>query len=257
MKIVGIIPARMASSRYPGKPLVPILGRPMLEHVYLRTCMSSTVDEVFVATCDDEIRVAVKRFGGTCIMTSPEHQRASDRVAEAASELDVDVVVLIQGDEPMVQPDMIDAAVEGLLQAADAACVNLGGAIRDDQELQDVNTVKVVVDREGNALYFSRHPIGRSLGGRFSDLSVRRQVCIIPFRVELLATYAALPATPLEVAESIDMLRLLEHGYRVRIVDVDDRTYPVDVSRDRDRVEKMMEHDPLLHRYESVSLKRA
>ena len=224
----------------------------MVEHVYFRSRLASTLDDVVIATCDEEIRSAAQGFGARCIMTSPEHKRASDRTAEAAEHIAADVVVLIQGDEPMTHPDMIDAAVRGLVEGR-AGCVNLAGRITDDREMADLNTVKVVVGLDGNALYFSRHPIGRSTNGDFATASVRRQVCIIPFTREMLKRYAALPATPLEEAESIDMLRLLEHGYDVRMVDVEDRTYPVDTPEDRSRVEALMRSDPLLPKYAAAS----
>lgn len=256
MRIVGVIPARMGSSRYPGKPLVPILDRPMVEHVFLRAKLASTLDQVYVATCDEEISDIVRGFGGQCMMTSPKHQRASDRTAEVAESLSADVVVMIQGDEPMARPEMIDVAVRGLLESEGAACVNLAGPIQGFEELADPNTVKVVVGRDGTALYFSRQPIGLNSAGSFPTGAVRRQVCIIPFRREALLTYAQLTATPLEEAESIDMLRLLEHGYRVHTVTIEDRTYPVDTPADRDSVEELMSDDPVLSRYAEVKLLR-
>jgi 3-deoxy-manno-octulosonate cytidylyltransferase (CMP-KDO synthetase) len=160
MKIVAIIPARMGSSRFPGKPLAPILGRPMIEHVYRRTNLCRALDDVIVATCDTEILEAVEAFGGKAIMTSPAHERASDRVAEAAADLDCDVIVMVQGDEPMTYPEMIAESLEPFLKGnEEAACVNLTARIKSQKEFEDPNTIKVVMDQDGFALYMSREPI--------------------------------------------------------------------------------------------------
>jgi 3-deoxy-manno-octulosonate cytidylyltransferase (CMP-KDO synthetase) len=248
-KCIAIIPARMGSSRFAGKPLAPILGRPMIEHVYQRTAMSKAVGEVYVATCDAEIRDAVEAFGGRAIMTSTSHQRASDRVAEAARSLDADIVVMVQGDEPMTVPRMLEQAVAPLLEDPSVECVDLAKRIGTEREFLDPNTIKVTRDRAGDAIYFSREPIPtrRLLG--FDRLAVFKQVCIIPFRKKLLATYAALAPTPLEQAESIDMLRLLEHGYRVRLVETEYETQSVDTAEDLRRVEALMRDDPLTRDY--------
>ena len=252
MKIVGVIPARMGSSRFPGKPLAPILGRPMIEHVYRRTALCQTLEAVYVATCDDEIRSAVEAFAGKAIMTSPEHQRASDRVAEAAQHLDADIVVMVQGDEPMTMPEMVDQAVAPMLDDPQVQCVNLVKRIEIEEEFLSPNTIKVVMDCEGNALYFSREPIPTRQKLGFDKLPVFKQVCIIPFRRDFLLTYASLKPTPLEEAESIDMLRLLEHGFKVRLVETGYDTHAVDTPADLELVESLMRDDPLVDRYMSV-----
>lgn len=251
MKIVAVIPARMGSSRFPGKPLAPILGRPMIEHVYYRTALCQSLDETYVATCDEEIRHAVEEFGGKAIMTSPEHQRASDRVAEAAQHLDAGVVVMVQGDEPMTVPEMIDLAVAPMLDDPQVRCVNLAKRIETEEEFLNPNTIKVVMDRQGDALYFSREPIPTRQKLGFEKLPTFKQVCVIPFRRKLLFTYASLEPTPLEQAESVDMLRLLEHGYKVRLAETDYDTYAVDTPADRDLVESLMRDDPLVDEYMS------
>ena len=249
MKTVAVIPARMGSSRFPGKPLAPILGLPMVEHVYRRTAMSSVVSAAYVATCDTEIYDAVEAFGGRAIMTSPDHQRASDRVAEAASNLEADIIVMVQGDEPMTYPQMIELAVEPLVEDSRVVCSNLVKRIESLNEFLDSNTIKVVTDRTGNALYFSREPIPTRRVLNFEQIPVYKQVCIIPFRRDFLLEYARLEPTPLEKAESIDMLRLLEHGYKVRLVESDFETHAVDTPADLARVEEMMKADPLTQSY--------
>src|SRR5258706_8108110 len=158
-RIVAVIPARMGSSRFPGKPLAPLFGRPMIEHVVRRAAMCNLLDAVYVATCDDSIRSVVQEFGGAVIMTSAAHERASDRVAEAATGIAADIFVMIQGDEPMITPGMIQAAVAPMLKDEAVSCVNLARRIIDQPEYLDPNTIKVVMNAHGDALYFSRAPI--------------------------------------------------------------------------------------------------
>jgi len=248
-KIAADIPARMASFRFPGKPLAPIMGIPMIEHVYRRVALCETLDAVYVATCDEEIKTAVEGFGGEAIMTSEVHQRASDRVAEAALELDADVIVMVQGDEPMVVPQMIDQAVAPFVAEGDVQCVNLTKRILDEDEYLNPNTIKVVMDERGDALYFSREPIPTRRILDFENIPAFKQVCIIPFTRDLLLTYAELEPTPLEIAESVDMLRFLEHGYKVRMVETEFETYAVDTQEDLRRVENILRNDPLVDRY--------
>jgi len=249
MKIVGVIPARMGSSRFPGKPLVPILGLPMIEHVYKRCALSQRLDEVIVATCDDEIRVATEAFGGRAVMTADTHERASDRVAEMAETVDADIYVLIQGDEPLTTPEMIDAAVGPLCNGEDVACVNLSKRITSVEDFENIDTIKVVTDLAGNALFMSRHPIPSHEKVPFSGIAAYKQVCIIPFTKESLALYGRLAPTPLELAESVDMMRFIEHGYKVRMVETDYDSHAVDRPEDVRRVERLLADDPLLKTY--------
>ena len=249
MKIVGMIPARMASSRFPNKPLAPIFGKPMIEHVYHRCAMAKSLSEVYIATCDTAIEDAVKAFGGNVVMTADTHERASDRIAEAACSVDADVYVLIQGDEPMTNPDMIDLAVTPFQQGADVACVNLTKRIDDEEDFLNPDTIKVVMDLEGNALYMSRNPVPSHTRCPFSGIEAYKQVCIIPFTRDSLATYTKLAPTPLEIAESVDMMRFIEHGYKVRMVKSEHDTHAVDRPADLERVAKLMESDPLTKLY--------
>jgi 3-deoxy-manno-octulosonate cytidylyltransferase (CMP-KDO synthetase) len=249
MKTIAVIPARMGSSRYPGKPLAPILGRPMIEHIYHRVKMSTAVADVFVATCDDEIRAAVEGFGGRAVMTADTHERASDRVAEAAADIDCDVVVLVQGDEPMTVPDMIDDAVAPFETDPSVACVNLTRRIETEVEFRNPNTIKVVMDANGDALFMSRQPIPTCPKGDFRAIEAFKQVCIIPFRKDTLAAYAALTPTPLEIAESVDMMRFIEHGIGVRMVPTVFDSQAVDTPEERAMVETIMRDDPLCSTY--------
>jgi 3-deoxy-manno-octulosonate cytidylyltransferase (CMP-KDO synthetase) len=224
----------MGSSRFPGKPLAPLLGRPMIEHVLRRAQMCTQLSAVYVATCDDEIKRVVEASGGRVIMTSPTHERATDRVAEAAEQVEAGIVVMIQGDEPMITPAMIAASLTPLLEDGSVECVNLVGRITNRNDYLDPNTIKVVMNVNHDALYFSRAPIPSNA------IMVFKQVCVIPFRTEFLREFARLPPTPLELAESIDMLRILEHGRRVRVVETTEETHAVDTPEDLRLVETLM-----------------
>ena len=249
MKIIGVIPARLGSSRFPGKPLATICGLPMIEHVYYRTRLCQALDQVYVATCDEEIAEATARFGGDAVMTSPQHERASDRIAEVAESVDSEIVVMIQGDEPLVIPEMIDLALAPLLNNPNVLCTNLAAPICSEEEFKDPNTIKVVMGQNGDALYFSRAPIPMLQQMPFGTFPAFKQVCVIPFRREFLLRYTSLTPTPLEQAESIDMLRALEHGYSIRLVRSDYVTQSVDTLADLARVEMMMQKDSLFPQY--------
>jgi 3-deoxy-manno-octulosonate cytidylyltransferase (CMP-KDO synthetase) len=248
-RIIAIIPVRMGSSRFPGKPLALLLGRPMLEHVFRRVSAAAILDAVYVATCDDEIRTVVEGLGGEVILTSASHERASDRVAEAADRLEAggappsDIVVMIQGDEPMITPVMIEDAVAPMLLDPAIPCVNLVYRISNREEYVDPNTIKVVMNLAGNALYFSRATIPAIDFARLDRAPVFKQVCVIPFRRDFLSDFAQLSATPLERAESIDMLRALEHNHKVRLVETDVATHAVDTPEDLWLVESLMKHE--------------
>lgn len=224
----------------------------MLEHVYRRVAMSQALDATFIATCDEEIREAGSRFGANVIMTSDTHERASDRVAEAVANLDADLIVMVQGDEPMTRPEMIDLAINPFLDDPQLGCINLVRAIDNREDFYDFNTIKVVMNQKDEALYMSRQPIPTAPASAQTDFShhfAYKQVCIIPFRRQTLLEFARLPATPLEKLESIDMLRLLEHGYRVKMVRTKFNTQAVDTPADLERVAWLMESDPLLAAY--------
>ena len=254
MKIVAVIPARMGSSRFPGKPLAPILGHPMIEHVYRRTLLCDSLAEVIVATCDTEIVESVKAFGGKAVMTSAAHERASDRVAEAAAGLDADVIVMVQGDEPMTYPQMIDESLAPFIGGDEkVACVNLTARVMSQTEFEDPNTIKVVMDREGFALYMSREPIPTLHLQNFEQVSAFKQICIIPFTAPALQEFIRLDPTPLEVAESIDMMRFIEHGRRVKMIETSFSTHAVDTPEDLKRVEKLLRQDPLTAKYINIS----
>ncbi len=254
MNIIGVIPARMGSSRFPGKPLAKICGQPMIEHVFKRSAMARALTDVYIATCDEEISEAAKNFGAKVIMTKSSHERASDRVAEAMLKIEedlhrrVDVLVMIQGDEPMVTPQMIDEAIHPLTVDAHIEVANLMAPIRTRVEQDSRNTIKVVCDKNGFALYFSREPIPTRVKTK-GELLMHKQVCVIPFRRDFLLTFNNLEPTPLEIAESVDMMRVLEHGYKVKMILTEHETYSVDMEEDLNKVEKYMLRDKLFIKY--------
>lgn len=252
MNVAAVIPARMGSTRYPGKPLCDIHGMTMIEHVYRRTRMSEAVDETYVATPDKEIKKETESFGGEAIMTG-SHTRATDRVAEAAEDLDADIVVVMQGDEPLVYPDMLDDAIAPVRKEDDVKVTNLAKPILEEAEYQDPNNVKVVADDDWNALYFSRAPIPYIHEGTYEEAPVYHQVCVIPFEREFLFEFTSMEETEQEQVESVDMLRLLEKGHDVRLVETDRQTYPVDTPEDHEKVNDMMAGDPLFEEYHDAS----
>ncbi len=245
MNILALIPARMGSSRFPGKPMAPILGKPMIGHVYERVSRSPMLALTAVATCDQEIFNYVESIGGHAVMTADTYERASDRCAEALLKLEranstrYDIVVMVQGDEPMTHPDMITEAVQPMLNDETIQVVNLLGEIKDASEFEDRNCIKVVCDLQLNAMYFSREPIPTR--SKVDIVPMGKQVCIIPFRRDYLLEYTRLAPTPLEVVESVDMMRILEYGMKVRMVPTKHKTQAVDTPDDLKRVERLMQ----------------
>jgi len=243
MNILALIPARMGSSRFPGKPMAKILGKPMIGHVYERVSKCDLLIKTVVATCDQEILEYIEFIGGEAVMTSNHHERASDRCAEALGYLEkqdgiqYDIIVMVQGDEPMTHPDMITEAVTPMLNDPGILVTNLIGDIKNIEEFEDRNCIKVVCDLNSDALFFSREPIPTR---KFGNVSMKKQVCIIPFRRDFLLKYTKLEPTPLEIVESVDMMRVLEHGLKVRMVPTSHTSYAVDTLSDLHKVENFM-----------------
>jgi len=254
MNIVGIIPARMGSSRFPGKPLAKILGVPMVGHVWFRSKMSNTLNEVYIATCDKEIGDYADSIGAKWVMTRNTHERASDRTAEAMLKIEadtgqkIDIVNMIQGDEPMVHPDMIDNSIKLMIKDFSLQVVNLMAPIKSIEEHNDPNCIKVVVDKDDFAIYFSREPIP-SRKKTTKEIPMFKQVCIIPFRRDFLLKFNELEPTLLEEIESIDMLRVLEHGGKVKMTLNKFDTHAVDILEDLRLVKKLMKSDYLTKNY--------
>jgi 3-deoxy-manno-octulosonate cytidylyltransferase (CMP-KDO synthetase) len=245
MKILALIPARMGSRRFPDKPLAKILGKPMIEHVYERVKQCNLLSKTVVATCDEKIKKYIESIGGEAVITGGHHERASDRCAEAllklekANNIRYDIVVMVQGDEPMTHPDMITEAVQPMLDDPEIQVTNLLGQIKDTGEFEDRNCIKVVCDLNSNAMYFSREPIPTR--GKVDAIPMGKQVCIIPFRRDYLLKYTRLSPTPLEITESVDMMRILEHGMKVRMVPTLHDTQAVDTPADLQKVARLMQ----------------
>jgi 3-deoxy-manno-octulosonate cytidylyltransferase (CMP-KDO synthetase) len=239
MSAVGIIPARHASSRFPGKPLAPIAGLPMLQRVYEGARRAKRLRDVLVATDDARIAEACRGFGATALLTSPDHPTGTDRLAEASRGLADDIVVNVQGDEPLIEGFVIDAVVAALEEAPEAPMATLVHRA-EAADLADPNRVKVVVDRRGFALYFSRAPIPYCRD-TVDPPPLWQHVGLYAYRREFLERYVALPPTPLERAEALEQLRALEHGHKIRVAVVEGwRSVPVDVPADVAKVEEIL-----------------
>jgi len=244
MNILALIPARMGSSRFPGKPLAKIHGKPMIGHVYDRVSKCDLLIKTVVATCDNEILEYIESIGGEAVMTGSHHDRASDRCAEALSILEksdgikYDIIVMVQGDEPMTHPNMIEESVKPMLNDSSILVTNLLGNIKNNDEFEDRNCIKVVCDLNSDALYFSREPVPSR---KYGKVEMKKQVCVIPFRRDFLLKYISLEPTPLEIAESVDMMRVMEHGHKVRMVPTLYDTHAVDTVEDLKKVEKLMQ----------------
>ncbi|GMU94193.1 MAG: 3-deoxy-manno-octulosonate cytidylyltransferase [Candidatus Hydrogenedentota bacterium] len=242
--VVGIIPARYGSTRLPGKAIRKIGGKPMIQRVYERCAESRTLASLYVATDDRRIQEIVEGFGGKAIMTSADHPSGTDRLAEAVNEIEADIVVNIQGDQPFIDPVMIDEAVRPLLDDSRVEMCTLMHPISRDADLTDPAVVKVVVDLVGNALYFSRalvpYPRNRDL-----NRVVYEHVGLYVYRRDFLLKLARLAPTPLEQVESLEQLRVLEHGHRIRVVETRCKDhafsgFSVDTEEDLQRAEAML-----------------
>ncbi|HUW62617.1 MAG TPA: 3-deoxy-manno-octulosonate cytidylyltransferase [Candidatus Bathyarchaeia archaeon] len=242
-RVVGLIPARYGSTRLPGKPLKPIRGKPMIQRVYEQCAGCRMLDSVWVVTDDARIVEAVEAFGGKAVMTRADHPSGTDRLAEAVKSISADVIVNIQGDQPFIDPVMIEEAVRPVLEDEAVELCTLMYPIARERDLADPGVVKVVVDLKGNALYFSRSliPYARNQTGQ----RVFEHVGTYVYRRETLLRIAQLPPTPLEQTESLEQLRWLEHAYRIRVVesqcaDRDFAGFSVDTEEDLERAEQML-----------------
>jgi 3-deoxy-manno-octulosonate cytidylyltransferase (CMP-KDO synthetase) len=239
LTVVAVIPARFASTRFPGKPLADIDGRPMIEHVYRRAAASSAVSQVMVATDDVRIATAVTAFGGQVRLTSPDHLSGTDRLAEVAASLNCDVVVNVQGDEPLLDPRAITEAVAPFKDPS-ISMTTLYRRIEDPADLTNPNVVKVVVDRAGFALYFSRSPIPYLRDPRGGWPPLYRHIGLYAYRRTTLLVLASLDPTPLERAESLEQLRALEHGIRIKTVQTAYDSMGVDTPEDLEQVRRLL-----------------
>ena len=240
LSILGVIPARYASSRFPGKALVSIGGKTMLQHVWERASQARYLTSVVIATDDARIRDAAEDFRARVVMTRSDHASGTDRVAEAASASTAQVIVNIQGDEPMLDPAAIDAAVLGLLEHDEIPMGTLKKRIEDHAEITDPNVVKVVSDHEGNALYFSRSPIPY-IRENAAPAVYFKHIGLYVYRRDFLLGYSDLPVGPLEQAERLEQLRALENGFKIRVIETEYESLGVDTPEDWHRVSALYE----------------
>ena len=259
MKNLGVIPARYHSTRLAGKVLLPVGGKPLVQHVYEKACRSERLEEVWIATDDQKVQEAAKRFGATCLLTDPSHRSGTDRIAEVVSEVAVERVVNIQADEPLLEPSMIDILLEGMEKDPSIQMATLCHAILNEQDFANPNVVKVVRDRRGDALYFSRHPIpyvrsfdmaqDRSKSGERSRTLLDsdpqtpwlKHIGIYAYTKSFLSVWRKFSPTPLERLEGLEQLRVLEHGIRIRVFDSPYETLGVDTMEDLERVRRVLE----------------
>jgi 3-deoxy-manno-octulosonate cytidylyltransferase (CMP-KDO synthetase) len=242
-KILGVIPARLASSRFPRKVLAPIASKPMIQHVYERASQARYLTSTIIATDAEDVYEAARSFGARVRMTRSDHPSGTDRVAEIASAENYDIVVNIQGDEPLIDPDAIDAAILPLVHDSEIQMATLKKKIRDMREITDPNVVKVITDLAGDAIYFSRLPIPYH---RDAALAESRDACykhigLYLYRRDFLLAYPTLPVGPLEQAERLEQLRALENGLKIRVVETDYESLGVDTPEDLERVAHLFE----------------
>ena len=249
MKTIAIIPARLAATRFPNKPMASIQGMPMIGHCYIRSKFCSLLDEIYVATCDTEIKEYIESIGGKAIMTADVHERATERTAEALLNIEAlqpgtkyDIIVMVQGDEPLVDPDMLREAIEPLS--------NLMASLPTQNEHENPNNVKVVTNIKGEAIYMSREPIPSRKKFK-GEIPAFRQLGLIAFTREALLKFVALPTTPLEIIESVDMNRLIENGVPIFMTATKYLADSVDTVEDLSRVEEKMKKDILFQTYKN------
>jgi len=239
LSIVAIIPARYNSSRFPGKVLALLAGRPMIQHVYERARRATLISDVLVATDDERVERTVEEFGGRAVMTSPDHRTGTDRVAEVAAGLDAEVVVNIQGDEPLISPEVIDQAVRPLLEDPSIQMTTLAHRVEHSDDLANPDVVKVCVDEEGYALFFSRTESLEDCQGSKSH-RLLRHIGLYVYRRPCLLSLAALESTTQEGVLGLEQLRPLEYGYRIKVVETEHTSYGVDRPQDLEKAERIL-----------------
>lgn len=248
-KVIAVIPARWASSRFPGKPLALIKGKPMIQWVFEQTSKAKSVSEVIVATDDARILEAVNGFGGNAVMTSPDHESGTDRIAEVARDRNCEIVVNVQGDEPLIPPANIDLIVQPLLEGTSESTVTLRILIKTRDELMDRNITKVVVDKSDSALYFSKAPIPWDRDDTKVDPLKPfwyKHIGLYAYRKKFLMEFSSLPGSGLEKIEKLEQLRILENGFSIKVVETDLDSIGVDCEADLAMVEKRLAEPTVL-----------
>lgn len=244
-RVIGVIPARYASSRFPGKIIAHIAGKPMIQRVYEQSVKSQLLDELIVAVDDERVKMCVTGFGGKAVMTGSHHQSGTDRIAEAVAELPADIIVNIQGDQPLIDPAMIDEAVQPLLEQPEIPMSTLKTRIKNEADLNDPNVVKVVVDEDDVALYFSRSLIPFPRDNQ-QDIEAYEHVGLYVYRKNFLLQYSKWPPSHLEKIEMLEQMRVLEKGYKIKVIetkclDFEMSGFSVDTPEELIRVEKFIQ----------------
>ena len=234
-KILGVIPARIGSSRFPGKVLAPLASRPILQHVWDRASQSRYLTSVIIGTDDPRVYDVAREFGATVRMTCPDHASGTDRVAEVASAEAAEIVVNIQGDEPLIDPAAIDAAILPLVHDPDILMGTLKKKIEYPREIDDPNVVKVITDQRGDAIYFSRLPIPYLRDSASANVTRYKHIGLYVYRRDFLLGYSGLPVGPLETAERLEQLRAIENGFPIRVVETEYDSMGVDTPADLER----------------------
>jgi len=241
MNIVAVIPARYESTRFPGKPLAKIKGKPMIVHVWERAAEVELLDDIIVATDNKEIYQTVINNQGKAKMTSDQHRSGTDRIAEVARNLDCDLIINIQGDEPLIKKEMIEKAVEPFYEYNRIKMATLKKKIEKKEEIENPNVVKVVTDKQNNALYFSRAPLPFMNNKNREDLNIYKHIGLYVYSRDFLLEYTEMEPTLLEKTESLEQLRVLENGYQIKVIETSYETIGVDRPEDIKAVEKILE----------------
>jgi len=243
-KILGVIPARFQSTRFPGKVLAPLASKPMLQHVYERASLSQYLTSIIIATDDERVFSAARSFGARVRMTHPDHASGTDRVAEVASAENAEIIVNIQGDEPLIDPAAIDTAILPVAHEPEVLMATLKKKIEDPREITDPNVVKVVTAQNGDAIYFSRCPIPYDRD-RSASAPYFKHIGLYVYQRDFLLNYSALPVGPLEQSERLEQLRALENGIPIRVVETEYESVGVDTPEDLERVSRLFEASTL------------
>ncbi len=241
MNAIGVIPARFGSTRFCGKILADICGKPMIQHVWEQAKLARSLDDVIIACDDERVKEAADSFGANCVMTSKDHTSGTDRIAEVVNSIDVDIVVNIQGDEPSIQPLMIDSLVDALLKDDSVYMGTLAKKIVDSAEVSNPNVVKVVLDRNGFALYFSRAviPYNRASSDQVNPVYFKH-IGLYAYTKDFLFTYKNMAASSLEKAERLEQLRVLENGFAIKVIETKFDTIGVDTPQDLEKVRRLL-----------------
>lgn len=242
MKVIGVIPARWASVRFEGKVLADINGKPMIQHVWERAKQSSLLDDVYIACDDDRVFDAAQDFGARAVMTSVDHPSGTDRIAEACQHSDADVIVNIQGDEPLIDPGVIDSLVKVMIDDASCSMATVIKRITDKADISNPNVVKVVIDQKGWALYFSRAVIPFDRENKdFESVTYFKHLGLYAYKKDFLSTLTALPESCLERIEKLEQLRVLEAGYKIKTVETTNDSVSVDTEEDLNHVVALLD----------------